>query len=203
MLLSVPCLINYLYILGKTNAIIKTVFDASDALSFYGSFLAFIGTVFLGALALWQNKQIQRVQEHNDKIKYSSMIQVKKEFSDNQSANLIKGAKFEYEKEKDLAAAIINLSDIFLNEIRIRFEKGDFRAPLSLAYKEEKLVLIPIPRNEVANICEIEFKSCYGITTYGTLTLISDDNMDFSSEKDARIGEYKFHGINKPRRVYR
>ncbi len=62
--LSVPFLINELYKLGSViGRRYHTLWEAKDVLSFYGSFLAFLGTVALGALALFQN---QKFKQEND-----------------------------------------------------------------------------------------------------------------------------------------
>lgn len=55
MLFGVPAIINELYKLNKGYI---TLWGASEVLSFYGAVLSFIGTVALGALALWQNHLI-------------------------------------------------------------------------------------------------------------------------------------------------
>lgn len=75
--LSIPFLINELYQYGITSERkYYTLWEAKDVLSFYGSFLSFIGTVALGALALWQNKKFKeendiaqkRIESVNDKL---------------------------------------------------------------------------------------------------------------------------------------
>lgn len=75
--LSIPFLINELYQYGITSERkYYTLWEAKDVLSFYGSFLSFIGTVALGALALWQNKKFkeendiaqERIERVNDKL---------------------------------------------------------------------------------------------------------------------------------------
>lgn len=40
-----------------------TTFNKQDILVFYGSFLAFLGTVALGSLALWQNIKLNKINE--------------------------------------------------------------------------------------------------------------------------------------------
>lgn len=63
--LTIPILINELYKIGlKTDSGYVTLWEAKDALAFYGSFLSFVGTVALGMLALWQN---QKFKIENDK----------------------------------------------------------------------------------------------------------------------------------------
>ena len=42
------------------NNFIRAEWSAGDVLAYIAGFLAFIGTVSLGALALWQNQQIHR-----------------------------------------------------------------------------------------------------------------------------------------------
>ena len=75
--LSIPFLINELYKLGsETGKGYYTLWEAKDVLSFYGSFLSFIGTMALGGLALWQNKKFKhendtaqlRMEEINNKL---------------------------------------------------------------------------------------------------------------------------------------
>lgn len=59
-----PILINWSYILGEKVKIFSTLWGANEVLMFYGSALAFIGTVSLGALSLHQNK---KANENNEK----------------------------------------------------------------------------------------------------------------------------------------
>jgi len=53
-IIAIPFIINESY---KTNSGYVTLWGADEVFSFYGSILAFLGTVALGALALWQNKK--------------------------------------------------------------------------------------------------------------------------------------------------
>lgn len=57
----IPVVINILYFIGsdKTN----TVFSASELLSYSGSILAFMGTILLGMVALWQNQKLNEVNK--------------------------------------------------------------------------------------------------------------------------------------------
>ena len=62
--LSIPIIVNELYMYGyKTGKGYIILWEAKDVLYFYGSFLAFAGTVSLGALALYQN---QKFKSEND-----------------------------------------------------------------------------------------------------------------------------------------
>lgn len=70
-LLLIPLIINESY---KHGGYI-TLWGADDVLSFYGSFLSFIGTIALGGLAFWQNKKIMDInQEQNEKNDYYQRI---------------------------------------------------------------------------------------------------------------------------------
>ena len=60
MLFGVPVLINEMY---KLNRGYTTAWGANDVLSFYGAILSFIGTVVLGALALWQSIKANNISE--------------------------------------------------------------------------------------------------------------------------------------------
>ena len=64
----VPLLINHLY---KTPAPVKLFqmkWEASDALSFYGSVLGFLGSFLLGAVSVFQNKQLHNeMREREEK----------------------------------------------------------------------------------------------------------------------------------------
>jgi len=50
------------YWIGRWKGIV-TDYSAGDVLGFWGSFLAFIGTFILGAIALWQNKKVNDINE--------------------------------------------------------------------------------------------------------------------------------------------
>lgn len=60
MIVAIPFIINESY---KVNSGYITMWGASDVLSFYGVLLSFIGTVALGALALFQNKQANKINQ--------------------------------------------------------------------------------------------------------------------------------------------
>lgn len=59
-IVAIPFIINESY---KINSGYITMWGASDVLSFYGTLLSFIGTVALGALALFQNKQANEINQ--------------------------------------------------------------------------------------------------------------------------------------------
>lgn len=82
--LSVPLIINEFYKLGANTGIqyeYVTLWQAKDVLSFYGTFLAFLGTVALGAIALWQNKNIYNGNEEHERIRLAKENYVLFDFS--------------------------------------------------------------------------------------------------------------------------
>lgn len=56
----VPFWINSAYLKGGDY---QTVWNGSEFLAFYGTLLSAFGALFLGALSIWQNKQIQKSNE--------------------------------------------------------------------------------------------------------------------------------------------
>lgn len=71
LLIAIPFIINESYKHGGY----VTIWRASDVLLFYGSCLAFIGTVSLGALALWQNKKANNI---NNNLTKANLIAINK-----------------------------------------------------------------------------------------------------------------------------
>lgn len=74
--LIVPFIINELYKVGGGYI---TKWDAADVLSFYGSYLTFIGTVILGVVAIYQNKKAHQLNEELQKLQqaqYISMVSI-------------------------------------------------------------------------------------------------------------------------------
>lgn len=59
MLFGIPFVINLLFKTPAVNELFQAEWDAGDALGYYGAVLSFIGTVVLGALALYQNHIIK------------------------------------------------------------------------------------------------------------------------------------------------
>lgn len=69
--LAVPFIINELYKVGGGYI---TEWDAADVLSFYGSYLAFIGTIILGAVAIFQNKKAHQLNEQLQRLQQAQFI---------------------------------------------------------------------------------------------------------------------------------
>lgn len=64
--ITIPFIINESYMANKGYV---TLWEAKDVLSFYGDYLAFIGTVALGGLALWQNFRLYATTAKQEKKK--------------------------------------------------------------------------------------------------------------------------------------
>lgn len=63
-LLLIPVIIWFLYFIGDSGYIlIHTSLTVGDALSVYCSLLAFLGTIFLGAIAAWQNNKANQINK--------------------------------------------------------------------------------------------------------------------------------------------
>lgn len=74
--IGIPFLINEAYKIDKGYI---TLWKAEDALSFYGSYLSFIGTVILGLVAVYQNKKAHQLNEQMQKlqqVQFISMVSV-------------------------------------------------------------------------------------------------------------------------------
>ncbi len=77
LVLVMPLLIDGAYILGERWLIIRTKWDAADALSFYGSTLSLLGTVVLGAISIYQNRNAHKLNlqmQQLERAKFTSMI---------------------------------------------------------------------------------------------------------------------------------
>ncbi len=65
LLILFPALIFIAYYIGDHGyALVFTTLTMGDALGFYGSILSFLGTIALGALALWQNYKLSRTNQN-------------------------------------------------------------------------------------------------------------------------------------------
>lgn len=63
MLIGIPFIINLLFKFNFNISIFEAEWSAGDALGYYGAVLSFLGTVVLGALALYQNHMIKEEAE--------------------------------------------------------------------------------------------------------------------------------------------
>lgn len=80
-------IINEAYKIGKGYI---TLWEPADTLSFYGAYLSFVGTVVLGAIAVYQNKKAQEVNDQLQKMQqaqFVSMVSIKEVNIEKRSSN--------------------------------------------------------------------------------------------------------------------
>ena len=103
--ICIPLIINEIYI--KDEGYI-TVWGGAEVLTFYGSVLSFIGTVFLGALTFWQNDKLHSINksltEHQYKPILTNSIMLETEIYDSNE----KHRTFYRKIEQDIDRIMIN-----------------------------------------------------------------------------------------------
>ena len=67
-LVGIPFVINLLFKINSNVSVLEAEWSAGDALGYYGAVLSFIGTVVLGALALYQNHIIKTDTDAKSKL---------------------------------------------------------------------------------------------------------------------------------------
>lgn len=71
----VPLAISCIYLIGYKNSLeVNTLISAGDAFLGYGALLSFVGSTFLGAIAIWQNKVLMKYQENEIKKNEKAFI---------------------------------------------------------------------------------------------------------------------------------
>lgn len=71
LVIFIPIIINAMYMSNKGYI---TVWGGDYVLLFYGSVLTFIGTVFLGGLALWQNERLNEMNKNLTEHQYKPIL---------------------------------------------------------------------------------------------------------------------------------
>ncbi len=156
LLLLMPLVFFFAYLAGDYGfGIIKTSLSIDGILAFYGGFLAFIGTVSLGCLTVWQSI---RANELNNKV-----IQRQEEL-------LHYNSKVENIKRiKDIIASLLCSVDIMIFDrftlITAKEDREKLRNDISFAYN--KAFLKPIELTQMfpylnEKISEIPFNSMFG-----------------------------------------
>jgi hypothetical protein len=168
--------------------------DKSNWLSFWGSFLAFYGTFFLGIVAIWQNKQAGEQNKRLLDIEYiRHSCNVILEDTISEATRLPNENGTDNSAICDMRFMITNHGDAILKQIQISFlESQVFSSHMILAKGEKKNVIVRIPRNfDCEKRAQIFFISCNGITTYGSF------DVSFIGDKLAQIKHYHFYGLQK------
>lgn len=71
--LAIPFIINELYKMGKGYI---TIWGAADVLSFYGSYISFLGTIVLGTVSVWQSGKAYKINEQLQKLQQAEFISI-------------------------------------------------------------------------------------------------------------------------------
>jgi len=165
-------------------------------LSFWGGFLAFYGTFFLGMVAIWQNKQ---ADEQNRRLldiensRHSCNVILENSDSMSKHIRLSNETDVYNNVQCDISFNIINHGDAILNKVKLFFPDGQkFFSHLILAKGEKKNVIVKVPGGlDDKEKTEIFFISCNNVITYG------DFNISFVGNDHAEMKHYHFYGLQK------
>lgn len=119
-IVGIPCLIHVLFKIHPTNTFFTAEWTAGDLLGYYGSILAFVGTVILGILALYQNHLIKiEADKHSELLEqreYNKNLPKFMLISRGSNRNLMKL----HLELKNISENIANEIEIFLCKIYIQ-----------------------------------------------------------------------------------
>lgn len=171
LVVSIPFLINESY-LGNIGYV--TMWEAKDVLSFYGSLLSFIGTVFLGALALWQNYQYKRQADEFSELQLRPYINI---FNSNVCPSLplldilkAKNTDLTYVTLRLQNVGTSNILDIkcskyFIDDVEIEITNANEDKLNFIATKDIQLVNIPWTSDKEQFIC-MHLNVCNAVGTW-------------------------------------
>jgi len=168
--------------------------DKGSLFSFYGGFLAFYGTFFLGMVAIWQNKQANEQNKRMLNIENSRhSCNIVLENSDSTLKHIrLSNEKDVYDnQQRDMRFTIINHGDAILKNIKIIFPDGIiFFSHIILAKGDKKNVVIAIPKDlNCQEKTELFFTSCNNVITFGNVKIL------LIGENLAEIKHYHFYGL--------
>jgi len=195
-LIAIPFLIWLSYYIGENHAcLIHTSLSAGDALGFYGTLLSFAGTTALGAIAVWQNKRLQKLEADASTKDSSCNIYLRKYDYGKDSAPLKRlshdgRTPFPTSKIR-MSFKILNCSEAFLTEIEIDFNGAVFHSNITLIKGEEKYFYLFLPQDYDVQRTRhrVTFTSCYGVKTFGDIVIRIHDG-----QNRADIKYYHFSG---------
>lgn len=166
---------------------------AGDIITYIAGFEAFIGTVFLGTVAIKQNETIVKLQENEDTTAQSCSILLRGDNFTGESVELSNECEAfsESGNSNQLVFVAHNYSSPFLMKIRIYNDKYNFISHLTLAQNQEKVVIVPLPECSTTKY-KVEYFSCYGVSTFGSFEL------EVQVAHKFRISEYHFYGTEAP-----
>lgn len=170
---AIPFLINEIYKFGyKIEKSYSTLWEAKDVLSFYGSFLSFLGTVALGALALWQNKKsndinvdllnLTKETERKSVLPFLSFNQYIPNFNGNLIYTAINSLTNEGEVSEDntLVGHSLSREDKLINEINCVISENKISMPKKLTSEQQQKIksVYGVKRKEnKVSICESDY----------------------------------------------
>lgn len=157
---GVPFGINCLFKISARNELLKAEWTAADVLTYYGGILAFLSTVILSVLALWQNHVIKEANEAHTELlerlereKYAPFIKIYNPMSNGQAI------KFYIENISDNIAQKIEIKNAYIldgnGEEVWRDTEGFFQN--YLAKNEKAIVMLNKPPNIIMNDMKLNF----------------------------------------------
>jgi hypothetical protein len=193
----VPLGVSY-WVFTCDGIILTSAISKDMLLSFWGGYLAFYGTFFLGMIAIWQNEQAVEQNKRLLRIedsRQSCNVVLKSIDPDSTTESIVlPNEKCDYKKAiRNMRFSIINHGDAMLKEIKISLSDDTFfSSHVVLAKGESQNVFVEIPSDLDCKVkAKIYFVSCNNITTYG------DFNILFIGNRYAKMEHYNFYGLQK------
>jgi len=149
----IPILIWLAYFLGKLIPSIITDISAGEVLMYYGSLLAFLGTIALGTLALWQNIQANKI---NKKLLEQNLIAEHRAYVYLVNFGLFKERKILKNVLKSQSTPVL----YYVNDI----SNCDECLQIMFSFKNHTLEFPGQVNFENINISPIPIESCYNFS---------------------------------------
>ena len=190
--LVVPFAINTTYLVGyKNNIPVNTMISAGEAFQGYGSILSFVGSLLLGAIAIWQNRELMRYQKDEISKNEKSFLIIEQilpsEKSVYESAGYdsieeqIKERKLEVTPRKIQMkitnyGKAVNESITFYYFLNLGAKESPciekFEIQMVIAPSQTRFLRIPILNGFYPKGFVIQSNSIYNIETYGRFNVI-------------------------------
>lgn len=195
--LIITIIINECYI---PNNGYLTLWEAKDVLAFYGSFLSFVGTVVLGAVAIFQNKKANETNERLMELEREALYRENSadiiinnvNVNNNWGVIRLSNELGDYKEYNPLYFCMENAGKAVLKKVTLIFnEKYPFESHIVIANGRNKFVKIQMPKDvKEGDYVKIIYESCYGIKTMGDFK-IKANNGNFITK------HYHYYGLLK------
>lgn len=217
--------VHILYYISAPHPSLTAQWGAGDVITYCAGFMAFIGTIFLGIIAIDQNNKLceqnDKLHDQNDKLMKmqeddsirirscnvylhnethvalgEETLLLENEIQAPYSPSTAEGA------ERFYGMSIHNTSSAFLSKIRIYSSSFEFLYHITLTQSAYKHIKVPMPA--APDNYNVEFTSCYGVTTYGDFVVDTgfDEETDWTSDTTIStipyIKHYHFYGTTPP-----